>query len=383
MATGWLNPEKYERVEILGCTGPGTMADGYAWKVILHTTESPYGSIEGVRALFQSKPCYCPQFTIDPGGSRRRMQHIPWTWSGAALRSGRGGLETNRARTIQVEIVGYANDAAGWSDDVLWQIADFVADLIKDGAPINLDNVTGPDYQGTVAIESSPYRLQGDRWRHFDGLGGHIDAPFQDHYDPYRLDKGKIAGLAKEILAGAGVPSPVPAPAPVALPPAPDDPRPEFIQFGMTGGLVKFAQELLVALGYDLGEAGADGIFGPATDSAVRAFQYATGLECDGIVGPLTQAALNRAYHPSVDVPGAEPGWPGRYLLVQVPRLSGDDVRQWQARMSERGWPIGVDGVFGSESAATCCLFQEEKLLSVDGVVGPLTWQATWSAPVT
>lgn len=58
-------------------------------------------------------------------------------------------------------------------------------------------------------------------------------------------------------------------------------------------------------------------------------------------------------------------------------------VWTWQARMAERGWRITVDGDYGLASERTCRLFQREKDLEVDGVVGPVTWQAAWKAPVT
>ncbi len=59
----------------------------------------------------------------------------------------------------------------------------------------------------------------------------------------------------------------------------------------MSGEDVQRLQERLLALGYtEVGEA--DGIFGPATDAAVRRFQQDRGLAVDGIVGPNTWAAL-------------------------------------------------------------------------------------------
>ncbi len=74
--------------------------------------------------------------------------------------------------------------------------------------------------------------------------------------------------------------------------PAPDLPEPRFLRMGMTGDDVAEMQRRLIALGYDLGVSGADGIFGPKTDTAVRAFQQRTGLVVDGLYGSQTRAAL-------------------------------------------------------------------------------------------
>ena len=63
------------------------------------------------------------------------------------------------------------------------------------------------------------------------------------------------------------------------------------IKRGSTGNPVRRAQRRLTAAGFDTG--GIDGVFGPATESAVRAFQEANGLAADGIVGPQTWAAID------------------------------------------------------------------------------------------
>jgi peptidoglycan hydrolase-like protein with peptidoglycan-binding domain len=51
--------------------------------------------------------------------------------------------------------------------------------------------------------------------------------------------------------------------------------------------------------------------------------------------------------------------------------------------MAERGWKITVDGIYGSQSESVAERFQAEKGLSVDGIVGIQTWNASWDAPVT
>ena len=56
------------------------------------------------------------------------------------------------------------------------------------------------------------------------------------------------------------------------------------VKRGDRGDAVKAVQEKL--------ELGADGIFGPQTETAVKNFQHSKGLQADGIVGPATIAAL-------------------------------------------------------------------------------------------
>jgi len=100
-----------------------------------------------------------------------------------------------------------------------------------------------------------------------------------------------------------------------------------------------------------------------------------------GYPGGLTDAPAPS--NPSTPKPGTKaPKWPGRYLKYP-PLMSGSDVRTWQSRMRDRGWKITVDGVYGPASAGVCRSFQREKRLEVDGVVGPKTWAASWTAPIT
>jgi peptidoglycan hydrolase-like protein with peptidoglycan-binding domain len=59
------------------------------------------------------------------------------------------------------------------------------------------------------------------------------------------------------------------------------------------------------------------------------------------------------------------------------------NVQTWQAQMSGRGWMITVDGMYGPQSSSVARNFQQEKGLGVDGLVGPQTWGASWTEPIT
>lgn len=150
------------------------------------------------------------------------------------------------------------------------------------------------------------------------------------------------------------------------------------LETGSNGADVGALQRLLVELGFDPGAA--DGVFGAATEAAVRAFQTANDLEPDGVVGSGTRAALAEALEavsPAVGAAvstqsdssnaglGSEPLRPG---------MSGQEVAALQRLLSGLGLDPGpVDGVFGEATEAAVRAFQAAHDLGVDGVVGTQT----------
>jgi peptidoglycan hydrolase-like protein with peptidoglycan-binding domain len=71
--------------------------------------------------------------------------------------------------------------------------------------------------------------------------------------------------------------------------------------------------------------------------------------------------------------------FPGR-LLKFPPVMQGADVLTWQTRMSERGFALSVDGLYGPESKRRCIEFQKQQGIAADGIVGPITWERTFTA---
>jgi len=51
--------------------------------------------------------------------------------------------------------------------------------------------------------------------------------------------------------------------------------------------------------------------------------------------------------------------------------------------MVTRGRHLNTDGNFGLETAQVVRVFQHEKGLAVDGIIGLVTWDAAWKLPVT
>lgn len=170
---------------------------------------------------------------------------------------------------------------------------------------------------------------------------------------------------------------------------------------------LKNQQAWLISRGYDLGPTGADGRWGAATERAFKQYQeflkaYGYTGDIDGRWGRGTQAAHERYYAFVTAPPSGTPNFPlpaGKYF---GPEAGGDNsisgwhsytenLKQWQQRMADRGWPITVDGKYGPKGAKdaqgntyeVALAFQKEKGLEADGLIGPDTWKAAWEAPVT
>jgi peptidoglycan hydrolase-like protein with peptidoglycan-binding domain len=137
---------------------------------------------------------------------------------------------------------------------------------------------------------------------------------------------------------------------------------------GATGAAVRRAQRAIRRTP-NLGLV-VDGIFGPATEAAVKEFQQGAGLIVDGIVGLATWNAL----------PDGGP------MPMLQHGSSGDVVRSLQRALTNGApgqWgitPGPIDGDFGPQTKASVQAFQTWGSVAADGIVGDHTWSVSLHA---
>lgn len=123
------------------------------------------------------------------------------------------------------------------------------------------------------------------------------------------------------------------------------------LTYGAVGDPVKVLQRLLVAVGATVA---VDGEFGPATRSAVKAFQGSAKLSKVGSVGPQTWGAL---------VPVLQYG------------AKGPSVTALQGTLNHRGGSVAIDSEFGPATRSAVKAAQRKGGLTQDGSAGPDTWR--------
>ncbi len=163
---------------------------------------------------------------------------------------------------------------------------------------------------------------------------------------------------------------------------------------GDEGVFVRQFQYFLNVLGENLAvipPVAIDGVFGAATENAVRAFQSAYGLPDTGVVDEATWVDLYNAYRGILNssaqyvngVPVAL--FPGYLLLFG---MQGDEVRLLQEYLSTLSEvyteipPVETNGIFGSATRSAVQAAQSLFGLPVTGIVDALTWDAITDAYV-
>jgi peptidoglycan hydrolase-like protein with peptidoglycan-binding domain len=116
-----------------------------------------------------------------------------------------------------------------------------------------------------------------------------------------------------------------------------------YLRKGVSGEPVKILQ---AKLGVP-----ADGVFGPATEAALKAYQQKNGLAADGVAGPDTFLHM---------------GLGELVLLAQGSR--GESVKKLQGALG-----IPADGHFGPATEKAVAAFQASHGLDADGLAGPKT----------
>lgn len=134
-----------------------------------------------------------------------------------------------------------------------------------------------------------------------------------------------------------------------------------------------------------------DGIFGPETTEAVRAFQEAFSMTVDGVIGPATWYRIQAIFNSVKRLNElTSEGLTLADITTQFPRVlaagdSGPEVRALQYFLSYISEyvntvpPLTPDGSFGPATEAAVRGFQRTYGLTEDGVVGELTWDRIYN----
>lgn len=210
-----------------------------------------------------------PHFTFNPK-TGQLWQHQPITEPAKALLHPAGTPETNRARVIQVELIGFAAQTHTWTDEVYARIAALARWIEKNAGVPRKSDVA---FTSTSTHQAT--RLTGQEFIKYQGHLGHEHAANNLHWDPGRFLVDKVINLRSK-------------PKPPSRPHYPGVP----IRLGSKGQAVRRVQGWLKAAGWSTIHV--DGKFGAQTVRIVRIYQKHHGLHPDGVVGPETWNLLSK-----------------------------------------------------------------------------------------
>lgn len=165
-----------------GKSGGSWYPETNPYRVVLHTTETA------------GLPSYndgysAPHMTYDP---KRRIwyQHTSLDYAARALRNTIGGVQTNRSRALQVEIICYSarTIAEGFSSR-LW-----VGDLPDTAYEDLRAFIAWAGVEFGVRAEGPGHRrrMSAEEWNGYRGVCGHDNVPENTHWDPGAFSYTKL-----------------------------------------------------------------------------------------------------------------------------------------------------------------------------------------------
>lgn len=176
----------------------GSWVSGYPYRLVLHTTEGTTlpGYDNGYKA---------PHVTYDPE-TRTFYQHREFGDAARALLNVDGGVQTNRARSLQLEIITCSDKA--WATKIG---GDWVGDLPESAYLDLADFVRWCHLEFGIALRwpnrrafssaeanASGFRMSESTWTSFDGVCSHQHVTENIHWDTGALDIAHILDLAEE-----------------------------------------------------------------------------------------------------------------------------------------------------------------------------------------
>lgn len=188
---------------------PGAVMDPDAG--VLHTTE-------GTSWPTYSGGATAPNVTAKPDFRQRRLEfrtHFPLDRSSRALKNLAGGVETNTAQVVQVELVGTCDRRTSrrwaqegrehiyWPEAPDWALNDLAKFLAfckrEHGIPVS-SPVSGRWTPYPESYGPGGQRLSAKAWRNLVGWVGHQHVPENTHGDPGALDWPTLQRKARALL---------------------------------------------------------------------------------------------------------------------------------------------------------------------------------------
>ncbi len=183
--------------------GSYASADGVLgpYRVVFHTTET-----SGRPGYSDGKSA--PHLTYNPK-DRTWVQHTHLDVASRALKNEYGGVQTNRERALQVEIICYSNKLIADQRDYRLWVGDLPSEAYEDLAEFlawthaSFDvemNWPGKRALSYSAANVPGFRMRAREWDSFAGVCGHQHVPENYHWDPGALDWWHLMALANAIL---------------------------------------------------------------------------------------------------------------------------------------------------------------------------------------